>query len=125
MIHFLPRHFREVYVLRTLTHEEYDTDKWKHEADVTADEANDLSPIDMLRYLMEGHDMSASDLGRLLGNRERGPAILRGDDSGGKISDGERDIEEAVGRGGEQLAGALSVATPRGHCWPSVGSCWL
>ena len=28
---------------------------------------------------MEGHDMSASDLGRLLGNRELGPAILRGD----------------------------------------------
>jgi antitoxin component HigA of HigAB toxin-antitoxin module len=33
----------------------------------------------MLRYLMEGHDMSASDVGRLLGNRELGPAISRGD----------------------------------------------
>lgn len=51
----------------------------KYEADVMADEASGLSPIDMLRYLMEGHDMSASDLGRLLGNRELGAAILRGD----------------------------------------------
>jgi HTH-type transcriptional regulator/antitoxin HigA len=49
----------------------------KYEADVI--EPSDLSPMDLLRYLMEGHDMSASDLGRLLGNRELGPAILRGD----------------------------------------------
>jgi len=51
----------------------------KYEADATADEASNLPPIEVLRYLMEGHDMSASDLGRLLGNRELGPAILRGD----------------------------------------------
>jgi HTH-type transcriptional regulator/antitoxin HigA len=51
----------------------------KYEAELSDDEASDLSPIEVLRYLMEGHDMSASDLGRLLGNRELGPAILRGD----------------------------------------------
>jgi antitoxin component HigA of HigAB toxin-antitoxin module len=33
----------------------------------------------MLRYLMRGREMSASDLGRLLGERSLGPAILRGD----------------------------------------------
>lgn len=38
-----------------------------------------LDPIGTLKYLMSGHDMSASDLGRLLGHRELGPAILRGD----------------------------------------------
>lgn len=32
-IHFLPRHFRKgrVYVLRILTHEEYDGERWKKE----------------------------------------------------------------------------------------------
>jgi HTH-type transcriptional regulator / antitoxin HigA len=39
----------------------------------------DLDPIQTLKYLLECHEMSASDLGRLLGNRELGPAILRGD----------------------------------------------
>ena len=72
-------------VLRTRSkdHEDYletlSTLIEKYEADVMADQASDLSPIDLLRYLMEGHDMSASNLGRLLGNRELGPAILRGD----------------------------------------------
>jgi antitoxin component HigA of HigAB toxin-antitoxin module len=37
-----------------------------------------LDPIGTLKYLMSGHDMTASDLGRLLGHRELGPAILRG-----------------------------------------------
>jgi antitoxin component HigA of HigAB toxin-antitoxin module len=32
-----------------------------------------------LKYLMEGQNMSASDLGRLLGNRTLGAAILRGE----------------------------------------------
>src|SRR5258706_3585703 len=36
-------------------------------------------PIKRLRRLMENHDMNASDLGRVLGNRSLGPAILRGD----------------------------------------------
>jgi HTH-type transcriptional regulator / antitoxin HigA len=34
--------------------------------------------IATLKYLMEGRRMSASDLGRILGNRTLGPAILRG-----------------------------------------------
>jgi antitoxin component HigA of HigAB toxin-antitoxin module len=51
----------------------------KYESELNDDETSDLSPLEVLRYLMEGHDMSASDLGRLLGNRELGAAILRGD----------------------------------------------
>jgi len=37
------------------------------------------SPIDILKHLLEANDMSASDLGRLLGNRALGSKILRGD----------------------------------------------
>jgi HTH-type transcriptional regulator/antitoxin HigA len=33
--------------------------------------------IDALRYLVEQHSMTASDLGRLLGNRQLGAALLR------------------------------------------------
>ena len=51
----------------------------KYEADQDAMEVSNLNPIETLRYLMEGRDMSASDLGRVLGNRELGAAILRGD----------------------------------------------
>jgi antitoxin component HigA of HigAB toxin-antitoxin module len=36
-------------------------------------------PIEVLKYLMEGLEMSASDLGRILGNRTLGPAIIRSD----------------------------------------------
>lgn len=35
--------------------------------------------LDTLKFLVDAHDMSASDLGRLLGNRTLGAAILRGD----------------------------------------------
>lgn len=38
-----------------------------------------VSPIDALRALLDAHQMSGSELGRLLGNRELGPAIIRGD----------------------------------------------
>jgi HTH-type transcriptional regulator/antitoxin HigA len=37
------------------------------------------SPIAILRSLLDGHDMTASDLGRILGNRELGSKILRGE----------------------------------------------
>jgi antitoxin component HigA of HigAB toxin-antitoxin module len=37
-----------------------------------------LSPLDMLRFLLESNGMNGSDLGRLLGNRELGPKILNG-----------------------------------------------
>ena len=40
---------------------------------------DDVSPLDALRELLDQHGMSASDLGRLLGNRQLGAAILRGD----------------------------------------------
>jgi HTH-type transcriptional regulator / antitoxin HigA len=36
------------------------------------------SPLDALRYLMDAHDLNASDIGRILGNRSLGSAILRG-----------------------------------------------
>ena len=38
-----------------------------------------LQPLDMLKFLLDENDMSASDLGRLLGNRPLGSAILRGE----------------------------------------------
>jgi HTH-type transcriptional regulator/antitoxin HigA len=41
-------------------------------------ETSHLSPLDMLRFLLESNGMSGSDLGRLLGNRELGPKILNG-----------------------------------------------
>jgi HTH-type transcriptional regulator / antitoxin HigA len=37
-----------------------------------------VGPIDALRYLMEEHGLSASDLGRLLGERSLGSKILSG-----------------------------------------------
>ena len=41
-------------------------------------EDSDISPLDVLKDLMERHDMTASDLGRLLGDRSLGSRILRG-----------------------------------------------
>lgn len=40
--------------------------------------AETVEPLDALRELLEQHGMTASDLGRLLGNRQIGSAILRG-----------------------------------------------
>jgi HTH-type transcriptional regulator/antitoxin HigA len=37
-----------------------------------------IAPLEVLKTLLAQHDMSASDLGRLLGNRTLGPAILSG-----------------------------------------------
>ena len=37
------------------------------------------SPLDAIRFLMDAHDLSASDIGRILGSRSLGAAILRGD----------------------------------------------
>ena len=39
--------------------------------------AKDISALDALKYLMDQHGMSASDLGRLLGDRSLGSRILR------------------------------------------------
>jgi antitoxin component HigA of HigAB toxin-antitoxin module len=41
-------------------------------------ETSHLSPLDLLRFLLESNGMNGSDLGRLLGNRELGPKILSG-----------------------------------------------
>jgi antitoxin component HigA of HigAB toxin-antitoxin module len=38
----------------------------------------DDDALETLKHLMEGHGMNASDLGRLLGTRTLGPALLRG-----------------------------------------------
>ena len=51
-------------------------------ADELADlqkEVDALTGLDSLKHLVEQHDMSGSDLGRLIGNRSLGNAILRGD----------------------------------------------
>lgn len=37
-----------------------------------------LAPLDVLKTLLDEHGMSGSDLGRLLGTRTLGPAILSG-----------------------------------------------
>ena len=37
-----------------------------------------ITPLDALKALLAEHEMTASDLGRLLGNRTLGPAILAG-----------------------------------------------
>jgi antitoxin component HigA of HigAB toxin-antitoxin module len=42
-------------------------------------DTSDLTPLDILRSLLEDHKMTAADLGRLLGNRSLGSAILRGE----------------------------------------------
>jgi HTH-type transcriptional regulator/antitoxin HigA len=42
-------------------------------------ETNDLSGLASLRFLMDQHEMSSSDLGRLLGERSLGSKILGGD----------------------------------------------
>ena len=49
-----------------------------YESRVHAIDTSDLSPLDMLRHFMEQHEMNASDLGRLLGERSLGPKILSG-----------------------------------------------
>jgi antitoxin component HigA of HigAB toxin-antitoxin module len=51
----------------------------KYEDDHDPIRTGDLEPAAIVRQLMSGHDMTASDLGRLLGNRTLGPAILRGE----------------------------------------------
>ncbi len=38
-----------------------------------------LGPLETLKFLLKEHELNASDLGRLLGQRQLGSAILRGD----------------------------------------------
>jgi antitoxin component HigA of HigAB toxin-antitoxin module len=42
-------------------------------------EERPASPLEVLKLLMAEHDMNGSDLGRLLGHRQLGGAILRGE----------------------------------------------
>src|SRR5271169_2973098 len=37
------------------------------------------APLDAIRFLMDAHNLNASDIGRILGSRSLGAAILRGD----------------------------------------------
>lgn len=50
-----------------------------YESERHAIETDDLAPLEVLRHLLESNDMSASQLGELLGNRSLGSKILRGD----------------------------------------------
>jgi HTH-type transcriptional regulator / antitoxin HigA len=50
----------------------------KYEQDHQPIPSHHLMPLDRLKFLLDGHSMSASDLGRLLGQRELGPKILSG-----------------------------------------------
>ena len=49
-----------------------------YESDHHAIEVDDLTPIQVLKHLLESHNMNASELGELLGNRSLGSKILRG-----------------------------------------------
>jgi len=51
----------------------------RYEADHFAIDSSHLKPIARLRFLMDQHDMTASDLGRLLGDRTLGQKVLSGD----------------------------------------------
>jgi HTH-type transcriptional regulator/antitoxin HigA len=42
-------------------------------------DTSDISGLDSLKYLLEQNNMTASDLGQLLGNRSLGSKILRGE----------------------------------------------
>ena len=50
-----------------------------YESENHAIDESGRSPIDVLKHLLEENDMSASDLGRLLGNRALGSKVLRGE----------------------------------------------
>jgi HTH-type transcriptional regulator/antitoxin HigA len=49
-----------------------------YEREAYPDVCEKATPIDTLKYLLEENDMSGSDLGRLLGNRTLGSALLSG-----------------------------------------------
>jgi HTH-type transcriptional regulator / antitoxin HigA len=50
----------------------------KYESEHHAIDTSHLTRLDRLKFLLASHDMSASDLGRVLGQRELGPKILSG-----------------------------------------------
>jgi HTH-type transcriptional regulator/antitoxin HigA len=42
-------------------------------------DVSQLAPLETLKFLLKEHGLNASDLGRILGQRQLGSAILRGD----------------------------------------------
>ena len=50
----------------------------KYEAEHHANEQAKMTPVELLRSLMDEHGMTESDLGRLLGDRSLGNRILTG-----------------------------------------------
>jgi HTH-type transcriptional regulator / antitoxin HigA len=50
----------------------YENDR--HQIDVS-----ETGPLETLKFLLQEHGLNASDLGRILGQRQLGSAILRGD----------------------------------------------
>lgn len=50
-----------------------------YEKDHHAIDTSKVTPLDALRFLMDQHGLNGSDLGRLLGTRQVGGAILRGE----------------------------------------------
>lgn len=50
----------------------------KYEEENEPIDTRHLKPLDRLKFLLDSHDMSASDLGRLLGQRELGSKIVSG-----------------------------------------------
>jgi HTH-type transcriptional regulator / antitoxin HigA len=42
-------------------------------------DVSQLGPLETLKFLLKEHGLNASDLGRILGQRQLGSAILRGD----------------------------------------------
>ena len=51
----------------------------KYEAEHHAIDGSTMTPVQLIRSLMEEHGMSESDLGRLLGDRSLGHRILSGE----------------------------------------------
>jgi HTH-type transcriptional regulator/antitoxin HigA len=51
----------------------------KYESEHSPIHTRNLDPIATLRFLMDQHGLSASDIGRVLGQRQLGAAILRRD----------------------------------------------
>lgn len=51
----------------------------KFEAPRMLDQVQCLGGLDLLKHLLEANDMNASDLGRILGQREVGSKVLRGE----------------------------------------------
>jgi HTH-type transcriptional regulator/antitoxin HigA len=50
-----------------------------YESPAIIDLTRDLTGLDFLKHLMQEHDLTASDVGRIIGQRELGPKLLRGD----------------------------------------------